>query len=310
MPTIVAEVNRAGGYIKLEIDWIDIPAVTKARILRYPATYDAQAYVPTTVRSFQPLIVNDGYSLYTMLSHGKAVFYDFEAPLDQPITYVTDSIQNVATASTIATLPSVTGVGWLIDPLRPYLNLALSLDGSMNKAECTAVRGVYFAGLAGRKRAADSQVFEVPGALRPVAAYGPRKDYTSQVRLATRQLADRDAVDAILATGTPLLLQLTAEYGENDQYMQLGDVQTDRLGPDMRKPYRVFQVPYAVVDSPEGESQGAVGTRWRDLCQTYSTWGAMKADRVTWQELARPGTVSVGDKAKGVRFYPRREVVP
>lgn len=315
MPTIVAEPNPVLGYIKLSISWADT-AATKARILRYPASYDPLTFVPPQVRSNQPIVTGDGYGLYTLLSHSKAVFYDFEAPLDAPVTYTTDSAEVFnTTASTTATLPSVAGQGWLIDPFRPGLNLPLKLTGSMNGVNCPLPKpGVYFAGLGDREFAADSQAFGVSGARRPVVAYSVRKDHTSELRLATRTLADRDATDALLANGGPVLLQLTAEYGEADKYMQVGDVATGRLGPDARKPYRGYRLPYAVIDAPEGESQGAVGTRYRDLCAKYATWDAMKADGVTWEFIDQRGTdpaqLTIRDVSQGARIYARADTLP
>lgn len=289
MPTITATPVADGGYTRIVIDWSDTPEVDRAQVQRYPASYDPNSFVAPRVRSALPVSLTDPNLPYTRLSHGKASFFDYEAPLGAQVTYVT-SAPNSLTQVTSApvTLQAVPGVGWLKDPLRPANNLRLATDERSLNFVCDGGRAVFFVGMSGRRYKNDSTHFDIPGSAVGDVAYSTRKAYQATLRLATQATEDQLAMDALLAPGSPLLLQLPAIYDEPDQYLDIAEVQADRVSVDHQRSWRAYTLPYNLTTAPDSPSQGPAGTRWRDLCGgvgQYPTWTALKAAGLSYRDV-------------------------
>lgn len=285
---------------RMVINWISAFGVTLA-------TTQSAAWVPLTPN--QPLMLSltakapeSAVKATVQLAVFDGVTVGGGLPINEQAYFDHVQFMQVNTSTrTWAASPSVTlaqpsSIGWLKDPARPRLNIPLQCGSADIAAPCDTGAGAYFIGLAGRQFAADAKTMDIPGAARGTAAYSARKDFTSTLRLVTRTLPDRDALEAILATGAPLLLQLPPEYGERDQYVQVGQYTEDRLTNDHRTPWRAFTLPYVVEDAPIGPAQGPAGMNWADL-SAYPTWTALKATGKTWGDLSGGGGATVVDTA-------------
>lgn len=84
MPVISAYADHPSRpYIRVEVDWADVPAVTHARVLRYDT-------VTGLCIALRPYICYDGDHL--LLSCGSGIFWDTEVPLDHPVYYITEGL--------------------------------------------------------------------------------------------------------------------------------------------------------------------------------------------------------------------------
>lgn len=194
----------------------------------------------------------------------------------------------VRTTVTVSSSPSVTVSSasslWLKDPLRPGYDIQINLCPT-GPSGCTQPTGVFFHSMGALTRTADSQVRGMGNRVVPSSTHRARKAPTSELRLVTRTLADRDDLLALLAAGGPLLLQAPAIYGLPDRYLMIGDVTEERISTDHRNPLRVFSLPWSEVDAPAGGGEGTPETRWDDLCTNYATWTLLIAAGWTWQDI-------------------------
>lgn len=83
MPIITPFPDTTRGYVRVEVNWADTPAVQYAQVLRVnPATGEC---VP-----LRPYVCFDGD--YLLLSCGHGIFWDTELPFDTPVYYLTEGI--------------------------------------------------------------------------------------------------------------------------------------------------------------------------------------------------------------------------
>jgi hypothetical protein len=270
-------INYAGTPANTVIVWAD-----DARGLPYPLP------TPLPVATYQTLV------------GGKITLYDTEAPLDQGVTYqatgyvdqgpLTSGSQTydigVVASTTLTAQATLLGMGWmwLKDPLVPANNLRVGTTGARVNLHTPGPGTValsnpaaVFQGLDPEKRGANSTAFNVNNRSTPVPVTRLRSSESSQLFLITRTFADRDAVKQLAGSGGALLFQAPARYGVPDRYLLVGDEQNSRVGQDHRYPVRVFALPWVSVLAPPGPSQGVAGARWQDLCNHYTTWGALNA---------------------------------
>jgi hypothetical protein len=85
--------------------------------------------------------------------------------------------------------------------------------------------------------------------------------------------------------GTPLLFQAPEQYCIPDRYISVGSLTENRFSVDQRNQFRVMGLPYVTVDRPEGPADGPCGTRMIDLCDIYTSWGALAIAGLTWTDL-------------------------
>jgi len=183
-------------------------------------------------------------------------------------------------ASSDVVIPS-DGGGWWKDPLHPATNVRLSFDVDV---DCIPTAGTFLLGLTEKTFPDDSAIQEITDSPEGIATWSRRKSHRSSVQVATRAQPDRDQMRALHSSGAPLFLQLPAQYGEADKYMQCGELIESRITQDHRIPARVFRVPYARVLQPTGPADGVYGTRYSDL-DKYATFGAANAAGITWVDV-------------------------
>lgn len=202
----------------------------------------------------------------------------------------------VEASTTPVTLSSDDG-GWLTDPIVPADSVRLSLlptDGcDVDPILAGTQSGVIFAAHAAEGRGASGSRFAVVGSALPIPVTGIRKEVTSTLTLATVSFADRDRVHNVMASGRVTLLRLPQVYGITDRYLDVADITTTALSPDLRLPYRIVDVPYAKVGTPAGVTAGALATRIGDL-DRYPTWTGFDAARLTTLDLLHGAGSTLG----------------
>ncbi len=186
---------------------------------------------------------------------GAGVFLDFEAPLDTPLTYQIRNIANdgVQGSSGTVVLPSE-GLVWLKHPGTPTLNMTLRVEDFPSE-----------------ENDIPQAIFKPIGRKFPVAVSSRRFAETGTLTAITSTLGERDAIKAILDSGSTLLLQAPAGWGVGSNYVAVGVVTADRLIPYGPDPQRRWTLPLTYVDSPVGMASAGVGNSCADVIATYAT---------------------------------------
>ena len=70
-----------------------------------------------------------------------------------------------------------------------------------------------------------------------------------------------------------------------DRYLDIGNVDVSPLARDLRRQWRLFDLPWVAVDAPGGPAQCVCGARWMDLCENYADWDLIDAAAFTIQEV-------------------------
>lgn len=289
MPSLTATAEPAFGRVRLELDFSDTPAATYVHVHRGLAAGPVHGVADVVRLHGVTADLTDAFGTWPMIrtSDGLAVFYDTELPLDTPVYYRADSSQDLTTASATAGPVSIASGGavWIKDPVRPAHDLQATLATSVTDPTCDPTAGIYFIGFSGSGYASATGRFDVEDSPYPVIAARPRRALTSAFVLVTRQLADRDRLRTLLASGGVLLLQTPPEWGYGDMYVDVGEASEDRIARDHRVPWRTWQLPFAQTLSPSGLQFGVDGARWVDLCDVYATWGDATAAGKTWLDV-------------------------
>lgn len=194
--------------------------------------------------------------------------------------------------------------GWLKHPTMPMLDVRLD-NCEVHSPDClTGDQLVFFKALDSETYASASGVFDVVNEARPFVVGQIRKDQTSTLVVISRRLQDITALRNLLSPGEPLILNLPTIYGwgietYGQDWIQVGDSASSRLGVDMRKPYRTWTLPFAVVDDEFAYPSG--GTGGNGIGVAGATWGDLAASGQTWQQHADTGNWWI-DTAQGDNF--------
>lgn len=186
-----------------------------------------------------------------------------------------------ATVSSSTVLVPSSGGGWWTDPLHPATKIRLQIDLA-TASVCNNPSGVAYLGVGPEKRyPADGVAFDVNDARYPIGAFAVRKAAQTNMRVGTATLADLARVEALHASGAPLLLQMNAQYGEPVQYQLHGDLSIGRVHGDQREQWRLIGSEFREVLAPVGPAEGTLDTRYVDLAK-YTTFAAATSAGVTW----------------------------
>lgn len=172
------------------------------------------------------------------------------------------------------------------DPVRPCNDVVLQFDPQADP-DCVPTQGIFFGNMSDEDYPASSGTFLPTNSPRPIVANRARRGPDATLTVATRTFADRDALRTLNAPGSPLLARGPAQYGIDDRYMSIGDVNEHRPVSDHKVQPRAVAMPHLSVDRPSGPSQGVCGTRVQDLCDIYPTWNALIAAGLTYADLLR-----------------------
>lgn len=214
-------------------------------------------------------------------------FITMGAPPNTTLFYVdqiqaTQPVDLSATACETVTVESESV--WLKSPLHPCLDVEIGLCNPMLE-DCEQDSRVSYAGMAKQSYAPNSIVLAPANRRRPIPVNRVRRDAFSALRLIAHDCDAKDAVLAINAPGDPLLFQAPAQYCIPDRYITIGIEDEDYLSVDQREQFRLMTLPYETVDRPEGPADGVCGARIADLCDIYTSWGALMIAGFTWTDL-------------------------
>jgi hypothetical protein len=179
------------------------------------------------------------------------------------------------------------------DPLRPWADQDMDFcSGPMAHENCaTPDPDIVWVGMGDYTRLSDATLLPISGSEVPADIYARRKDHAGSFRFLTRTLAAKDDVYNLFTAGGPLLLQLPPVYGQKDIYVQPGALEEIWRSDDQRRPFRMWEVPYEVVNAPVGPKQGTACANWCIVEETYATFADMTAAGGTWQDIATGDTV-------------------
>jgi hypothetical protein len=258
------------------------------------ANYTAEAGTHTTVNVVR--IDADGNQTpvrggVNTLMLGEIIYlYDFEAPLDTPVSYrATSNLGVVYNVGPVTIVSS--GYVWFKDPGRPWANFRLDFCSFVGQPCPTIMDPISVIRFGGDSRPEDVTLSPILNAERPNDIYARRKDVVTSIQFATKTLAAIVTVYNLFTVGGPVFIQAPAAYGWPDRYYQPGELVDDYVGSDQRKPWRLWNVPLTSVDAPSYTeySQGTVCANWCLVEDTFATFASMTATTATWGNLLDGG---------------------
>lgn len=220
------------------------------------------------------------------------VFYDTTAPLDTNVWYRWTGDAGGGTITQGPYIEVSTGTVLLKDPLRPWANLELSFCATPQLALAEicgpTAPDLIWAGFGDKVYRADANLYDVYGSRVPADTYGVRKRLDGELRILSKTLAAKDAVETLFAGGGPIQIQTPDVYGLPDIIVQPGDLVEAYLSGvrDQRRPYRLWTAPFTVVDAPLGPVQGTAEANWCVLAELYPTYADLTAAGFTWGQVA------------------------
>lgn len=190
--------------------------------------------------------------------------------------------------------------GWLKSPVSPTLDIRID-NCEVHSPDClNSEQLVFFKALDTEEYESASGVFPIVNATRPIVVSQIRKELTTTLSIVSRRLEDITAIRNLLSSGEVLTLSLPTIYGWGIEtfgtdWIHVGTDSSSRLGPDMRKPYRMWVLPLILVDptiayptlQTGGNNIGVSGSTWGDLAAAGQTWGTHAATANTWLDTAQ-----------------------
>lgn len=201
------------------------------------------------------------------LTSGTWLGYDYEAPFGMAVTYTSLPPTNPAETSNADTLtvPDV----WLVHPGVPDVSVRVDPQHVMT--------------LDDRSRTARAAVLQPLGRATPIVVSETRSSVQSGLTVITDTLTDRDAMWAVLAGGSALLLNVppSLDWGVTWEYVSIGDVSESYVAGGASES-RIFALPYTVVDRPIGSLQAQ--WTYAGLLGKYTTYGDTLAHYATYAD--------------------------
>lgn len=198
--------------------------------------------------------------------------------------YLFANTTNTGATSTEIILAS-SGRLWLRDGIFPAGNLPIALTPPPSLPECIPGEGIFFLTMGDRNLGVQSTNWTVNNSSTPISLQQVRAAPTSSLNLALRSFGDYDALKALAAEGSTLLLSVPDKYGYEGGYVAVGDVTVARVSRKYQQQWQLASLPYATSSRPGGLSYGTLGTRWIDLCSVYPTFADATAAGITWQRI-------------------------
>ncbi|WP_282203895.1 hypothetical protein [Kitasatospora fiedleri] len=206
----------------------------------------------------------------TTITGDIAVADDFESPLGTPVTYYlktwTAGTDWISYSTDSVTLPYPDELRVVIkDPSLPAGTRLFTVTTSPSWTRA-ARQGEYTV----RRRA------------RPVILTDVRASRKGSLTLTTETLEERDALWWLLDSGHTLMLQWPAGWGEDDVYVQVGDVEEGRPSSYAGQADREWTLALTEVDRPVGALIGSASRTWQTILSGYATWADVLAHYTSW----------------------------
>ena len=158
------------------------------------------------------------------------------------------------------------GGPWLKNVVWPFLNVQVSLSDATDIT-----------------RPARSSTFTVLGRANQVAISLPRGGRQFTITVATQTDDENAAVQALLATGDVIFVQVPAGYTvPMTGYYSVGDTTETRQGVAWAR--RWTSVPLTEVDPPAADITGPQ-SNWQTVLNEYSSWAALVAGQASWSTV-------------------------
>lgn len=236
-----------------------------------------------------PIIVPAGYldtSGDVQLVNTSALLADTTVPLDTPVEYLS-GLPGTTLTVTAGPVTVASGSKWRLgDPLQPYLDLTLLKTRGSSATACpTSTQAIIVSGLGEDSLDMQSELVQLPGSRTPLPGIQPISSPTFEVRFGTRTQADREAAEALFASGNILLLRAPSTYQMDPRFVAVQSARISRVRADHRVQWRMVTAQMRVVAQPPGAAYGFLGARWADLCATYATWTDLNAAGLSWASL-------------------------
>ncbi|MEV4971963.1 hypothetical protein [Streptomyces scopuliridis] len=215
----------------------------------------------------------------TPITGDLAVVEDYEAPLGVPIQYYLKLWTTLPAYTSITTEPPlildeppVTHVV-MKDPLSPARRAAVMV-GTLPDWQRTARQGVS----------------QVRGRARPIVISDVRSAATGTMTLVTETDGERQRVKWLMDVGSTVLLQWPRTWGEDDVYVQIGDVTEKRATRYAEYGDREWDVPLIEVDRPVGVTVGSANRTWANVLSENFDWLAVFTARGSWLDVYTGGS--------------------
>lgn len=200
-------------------------------------------------------------------------FFDFEAPLDQLVTYtLTLDVGSPVTSSGV-TIVTDGGTYWLKNISQQTLSATVEVIdlGKVTRPARVLAR------------------YDVLGRANPVVVSDVRGGRVGAMVIASYELAEAADIRALFAHGFTLFLQAPASTNFPDMYFVAGDVEELWAGMS-DSTVRLWTVPYTEVDSPTDALVSLGANSWAQVA-LFGSWQNLKDKRTTWLDvLNRPFT--------------------
>lgn len=248
---LTAAADPSMARVRVDLSW---PGIRYATIIRIHA--DGSRY---KVRGGDPATVLGAWARW-----------DYEAPLDQDVTYEATSDERLGSTTSAGPVNvSSGGRFWLKSVANPALNIAVRV----------ADKGT---------RTAPARASKLEPPLRPDAIYVYQVRATDKgvISLYAADRATEAAIRALLASGGPLILQYPAIAGGESLYLMVDAVGYNppiRLSADLQN---VISLPIDVIGRPDGAAQGGLGNSYADQAAAFDTYGQSSAAAASYLELS------------------------
>mgnify|MGYP001813275579 CR=1 FL=1 len=194
---------------------------------------------------------------------GDRIVDDYECPLDVQVTYVLED------GSATGTLASTGLGGYLSHPTDPTLLMGPVTVESDDDWQWTAPGTAH----------------PVLGASAPVVTHSLRTIHEGTLELLI-PYADRDALKALLVTGSPLLLRVPAACPVDDMWFWPEVAGRTWLAPQPSAGGLLrFTLDYQKVAKPGGEVTQDPSNSWSAVTVTHPTWTDLTTSHATWLDV-------------------------
>lgn len=173
---------------------------------------------------------------------------------------------------------------WLKNPLHPCLDVEVGLCSPM-LADCEETARVSYVGTFEDSYEPNTVLLSPVNRAHAIPINRIRRAPAAVLRLLAHDCDARDAVLEINEPGDPLLFQAPADYCIPDRYISVRTLSETRISVDQREDFRLMTLPYVTVERPAGPSDGICGARIEDLCDIFTSWGALAMAGLTWEDL-------------------------
>ncbi|WP_331445871.1 hypothetical protein [Streptomyces xanthochromogenes] len=210
-----------------------------------------------------------------LITGAELVIEDYEAPLGTPFFYYVETRDSTGalieqrTSVSVSLDASDPDYCWLKDPSLPSRNLRLLVS-----------KGPSW------QRSVEQSAYRIRGRRNPVILTDVRAGYEGTLEIYTQSDDERDALNALLDTGSVLLWQAAPGLGVTDTYVMVGQTAEARGDAPADDPWRTWTLPLTQTDMPitVGVS-GSAGRTWQDILAENSTWQSVLDKYATWGDV-------------------------